>query len=91
MGACLGPEPGRRISENHGQTNETSMIFKVPGVRKIQKTHREVISRRKLAARASWETPGIDVGAMWGSCWVQTSVRKGVRKRGEIWNDLESL
>ena len=91
MDACLGPEPGRRISENNRNTNGKLMIFKVPGVPKIEKSHRGVTSRRKLAARASWEAPGIDVGVIWESFWVPTSLRKGDRKRDEHCNDFEAV
>ena len=46
---------------------ENLMIFKVPRVPKIEKSYRKVTSKRKLAARASWEAPGIAVGVVLGS------------------------
>ena len=58
------------------------MIFKVPGVPKFEKQQQKVTFNRKLAARASWEAPGIVFGVMLGLCRIQKSVRKGVRKRG---------
>ena len=67
------------------------MIFKVPGVPKFEKSQQKVTFKRKLAARASWEAPGIDVGVIWGSFWVPKSLRKGVRKRAEICNEFETL
>ena len=42
------------------------MMFKVPGVPKIEKSHWTVTCRRKLAARASWEASGIEFGVMFG-------------------------
>ena len=61
--------------------DDGTALFKVflrfRGVENQRKNGPRTASIRNLAGRASWEAPGVDSGAIWGSFWVPKSAENG--------------